>query len=263
MHPQQFINLRKLFFILIIIILAYFVFAKNVRFNPFIQGQKKIDPVSVSNLEITHDEFLKSLPDISNTIRIGGGDVVIYYDTIQQKVELQSLFLNKNNTLQIDKDHFKSIVDSNNKTKFIQECPFPYENIDGITKKYATYKFDRGFYLGIYRELLENISLWEEKYGNLIVTFGTVSEPNQEMILVNIKTNIKAQLNDVTYLLPNIKTEQHLYDFMLTDKSSIKEPYEHLLYSLGHISQSAIALQNTWKIHPKKYELRKLKWNFD
>jgi len=257
--------LRKLFFILVIIILAYFVFAKNVHFNPFIHGSKKIELATNANAEITYDDFLSRLPNVNNTIRIGGGNVIVYYDTILQKVLLQSYFLNKNNTLQIDKDHFQSIIDRVIKAKVIIDCPFPYEKIDEITKKYTNFHFDRGFYLGIYRELLENISLWEEKYGNLIVSFSAIPDPDtkQEMIMVSINSKLEGQLNNVVFILPNTKTDQHLYDFMLTDKSHIKEPFQSILNSLAYTRQSANSLQKAWKIHPKKYELRKLRWNFD
>ena len=248
-----------------IIVLAYFVFAKNVYFNPFIHGSKKIEPVSNLNKDLSYDEFLERLPIINNTIRIGGGSVIIYFDTIQQKVLLQTYFLNKENTLQLDKDHFQSIINRNIKSKVIIDFPFPFEPVDGATKKYADFRFDRGFYLGIYRELLENISLWEEKYGNLVLSFGTLTDPDskQEMIIVNIKTRQNGELNDVVYILPNIKTDQHLYDFMITDTSVIKEAYQDLLNSFGHTRHSTDSLQKAWKIHPKKYELRKLKWNYD
>lgn len=257
--------MRKIFFIVVISILAYFVLAKNVNFNPFIKGVKKNEVNINLKTEFTQNEFLSRLPNIENTIRLGGGNEVIYFDTLLQKVKLQSYFINNDNSIQFDKNYFQSLSNKKPKSRFILNQPFPAFNIDVNTKKYGIINFDRGFFLGIYRELLENISLWEERYGNLILTFGTIQDfdTKQTNFVISIQAYIEGILKDVVYLLPNSKSDQHLYDYMITDKTVLKEPLSKLLNSLGHVSQSSENLQVTWKIHPKKYELRKLRWNFD
>lgn len=257
--------MRKIFFIVVISILAYFVLAKNVNFNPFIKGVKKNEVNTSLKTEFTQNEFLSRLPNIENTIRLGGGNEVIYYDTLLRLVQLQSYFLNNDNSLQLDKNYFQSLSNKKPKSRFIINQPIPSINMDVLTKKYGSINFDRGFYLGIYRELMENISLWEERYGNLIFTFGSIQDfdSKQTFFIISIQAYIKGILNDVVYLLPNSKSDQHLYDYMITDTTVLKEPLSRLLNSLGHVSQSSENLQMAWKIHPKKYELRKLRWNFD
>lgn len=256
-------KLIKLVFILSIVVVAYFVFAKTTNISLFKRNHNIHE--KVFKQELSHEIFLSNLPNLKNANRYGGGNVIMYYDTLQHKTILQSCYLNKANSIQIDKDHFQSIIKQTIGSNYFFQIPFPFENFDEKSKKFGSCLFDRGFYLGIYRELIENISIWQQKYGNLSVSFSLSEDPKSknEFILVYIKSMVNGTLTDIAYSIPNKKTFRHIYDYMIIDKSKITDQQLILLDALNYTYPEYKTAIKTWKIHSKKYELRNLKWNFD
>jgi hypothetical protein len=256
-------KLIKIIFILAIVVVAYFVFAKTTHISLF-KSKYKLEENSQQQ-ELSHDAFLKNLPKLENTNRYGGGNVIMYYDTLQHKTILQSCYFNKVNSIQIDKDHFQSIIKNTTGSNYFFQTPFPFENFDEKSKKFGSCLFDRGFYLGIYRELIENISIWQQKYGNLSVSFSLTEDPEtrNEYVLVYIKSMVDGKTTDIAYLIPNKKSFKHIYDYMIIDKLRLKKQQLVLLNALNYTYPEYKTAINTWKIHSKKYELRNLRWNFD
>jgi hypothetical protein len=241
---------------------GFFIFAKNSSINPFHSRKTETSKEEIKEKYLLLEDFHSFNHKLDNSVLLGGGNQIISFDTLHGKILALDHFVD-------EKIQFSNIYLNLEKVKKTQNSPLVSVRLfdfiqDQVYGKLMQEKVERGFYFGIYRELIENIENWQNQYKSLIVTNKIISDSGTgKQVLVILKTYKNLELSDIAFLLPLNSTNHHLYDFLVTKKSLISTEIKGYLEKYKYSFPNYTKIKSDWKVNPKKFELRNLKWNFD
>lgn len=254
--------MRKLILIIFIGLAGFIIYAKNRFFIPFASSSKEALKEDVKINHLLLEELYQDEKVYDNTILLGGGSSVILFDTIAHTVVCHDHFVNDSKAFSI----ISSEIEQTRKNKKLDTLEVALLDFSNHSTYSSLLKenINRGFYLGVYRELLECIEYWQKKYKNLLISTRVLKTPDAKPeLLLLIKGYNKSKKVDLAMLIPLMPTNQHLYEFVISKSSRKSDEIISFLNKHNYSYPDNRTLKNNWKIDSKRFELRNVKWNFD
>lgn len=256
--------------VFVIGLVGFIIYARHNHLVPFdkIPVKKAREEAVISSL--IEDDFYHFEAEVPNTIRLGGGNSIIVYDTTAGKVISHNQLINA----KTDFNHFFEGIEKHKSEKELDSFNIALVDFSPNEPYFNLLKTNvsRGFYLGIYRELIENIQSWQKKYKSVIVLSKILPrEDGSADLLIMLHTYSKRRNNspekqlkaEVAFLIPCRSTTQHLLDFIIAKDFKGTADVKHFLDMFHYSYPDIKTVRKYWKIDPKRFELRNLKWNFD
>lgn len=241
---------------------GFLIFAKSKHFFVAEKTAKIAEIEEISTKQILLNDFYKSELSFKNSILLGGGRDVIVFDTMLNKVKSRDQFINESTSFEKIMHNIEEVKDKPG-IETISAILFDFENAS-IYDNLLKIKVNRGFYLGIYREFLEDIHVWKKDFTSIILSSAIVKDSDgQDKIIVILKALKKGKLFDVAFLFPLVTTENHIYDFTIKSGNKYSTEINNYLKNNQYSFTDQKSIRRIWKIDSKKFELRNVKWNFD
>lgn len=241
---------------------GFLIFAKSRHLFVAEKTTKVAEKEAKSTKQLLLNNFYKSELSFKNSIFLGGGRDVIIFDTIQNKVKSRDQFINELTSFEkilLNIEEIKQQV----KSETISVLLFDFTS-SSIYDKLLKVKVNRGFYLGIYREFLEDIQIWKKDFNSIILSSAIVKDlDGQEKLIVILKAMKNGKMYDVAFLFPTVTTENHIYDFAIKSERKYSSEIDNYLKNNQYSFTDQKSIRRIWKIDSKKFELRNVKWNFD
>jgi len=198
-----------------------------------------------SNYEISKEEFLINVIDKSKCIRLGGDDAIAIWDTSSNQLKTAYFYLDNNQLSEFNARKLNSLSASMlaEKVNMLNWISNP----KGL--KYFNLELEQGFVQGIGREWFENLSLWVQKFGAITLELTPIYGQNFKIssLIITCTRNTPEGVLARKWRLPNTLSSQHINELIVSRPSNL-------------ITKKWL---NQWPIHPKKYELRISRWNYN
>ncbi len=242
--------------------IGFILVAKNRHITPFSQNEIKLNPQELKNNHLLLDDFLSQDRFYPGSILIGGGNSIVVFDTITNQIISFDQFVNSDTKFDIILNQISQLQNQKS-IDIINASLFDFSNDPKLTK-FLSKNTERGFYFGIYRELIENLVVWQKKYHSYLLSTKLIDNgAGSKEILILIKTFHKNKSEDFALVMPIAKTNQHIYDFLIKKNINYQPQITAYLSKFGYSYPEFSKIRKIWKIDSKKYELRNVKWNFD
>lgn len=254
--------MRKYILLFFIALAGFLIYAESKHFFVAEKTTQVAEIEESSTKQILLNDFYKSELSFKNSILLGGGSDVIVFDTMLNKVKSRDQFINESTSFEKVMLNIEDVKEkSDNET--ISAILFDFAS-SSIYDKLLKIKVNRGFYLGIYREFLEDIQIWKKDFNSIILSSAIVKDiDGQEKIIVILKAMKKSKIFDVAFLFPLVTTENHIYDFTIRSGNKYSTEINNYLKNNQYSFTDQKTIRRFWKIDSKKFELRNVKWNFD
>jgi hypothetical protein len=239
-------RLRKYILGFILLLITVFGFAFRNNLITEIKSLYKIPvKVAVSKYEISKEDFLSSVSDEINCQRLGGNDAIAIWDTASNKLVKAYFYVDKQQLTEFNARKLNTLAESmvaervNMMDWISAPKPVTYYNLP----------LDKNFVQGIGREWFENLSLWVQKFGALNLEIQPFYNQEGAITSLQLTCTRNTQLGIISrkWDLPNAPSQQHINELILTKPSN-------------SVTKKWL---NQWPIHPKKYELRISRWNYN